>query len=131
MSKRIQWEMIGPDGPEQTTAYMTNVPGLVTFRYPGGWYVGHFDSGRRVSNYPLPRQPDAQLLAEKLGPLANWPMTLPDISPVLAELRQRVWEVESADWKPEPFEACGDDDCLARKDHPGAHKASGRVWRRT
>jgi hypothetical protein len=130
--KRIQWDQLTVDGPEQTTAYMTNIPGLVTYRRPGGWYVGHFSSGRRVNSYPVPRRPDAEALAMKLSAATDFTAETFENLPeeVKGQIRSRINVLEHEFMDMQPWQACDDTDCLRTLGHPGTHQSHGRTWRR-
>jgi hypothetical protein len=125
----MRWEIHTADGPEKVTAHTTDIPGLLVYRRPGGWYVGHQNSGTRVSTWPTARKEHAQALAVMFGPLCDWARVTRDEMP--EDLGDRVHDAEIELYgKPLPWVECGDKGCLREKGHPGVHKSHGKQWRR-
>ncbi len=139
--KRIQWDqkVQGETGPEyvKATAYMTNVPGLICYRRPGGWYVGHLESGTVVNTYPVPKKEDAERLAFHFRDLTDWtrisfeqPKGIIELT--LLELAEAVTHAELQFYAMKAWEVCDEPDCLANKLHVKqgkAHAAGGRTWK--
>jgi hypothetical protein len=138
---RIQWEqkVLGDDGLPtfvKTTAYMTTVPGLVVYRRPGGWYVGHLPTGTVVNNYPVPKQEDATRLVDHFRDLTDWAtvsLEMPEgtLELTLLELRDAVQQAELQFLAMKAWERCDENECLRVEEHPGTHQNAGRRWRRT
>lgn len=71
----MKWEIKTSEGPQEVNAFLASVPGLVVYRRPSGWYVGHFSSGTKVNLYPMKTRAIAAELAADLGPLTDWTAT--------------------------------------------------------